>query len=150
MKTIFSPGDPYFLVNDWVLDSECIAGAGDNANDHMVSTVPEGPTTTTDPDLKPYGGPGRAYALESYDSAMILIDAIGRAIKANNGKLPNRPQVVAAVAATRDLKGVTGTWSFDANGDATNPVMSYYRVEPVKGATTPTFTKDVSWGPGGD
>src|SRR5436309_53829 len=43
-----------------------------------------------------------AYTFAAFDCARILIDAIGRAIKANGGKLPNRMQVVTAVAQTKD------------------------------------------------
>ena len=69
-----------------------------------------------------------AYTFAAFDCARILIDAIGRAIKANGGKLPNRMQVVTAVAQTKDFVGVTGTYSFDQNGDAVTPMMSIYTV----------------------
>jgi branched-chain amino acid transport system substrate-binding protein len=58
----------------------------------------------------------------------ILIDAIGRAIDANGGRVPSRSQVIDAVAGTHDFKGTTGTYSFDVNGDATRPPMSIYQV----------------------
>jgi branched-chain amino acid transport system substrate-binding protein len=57
-----------------------------------------------------------------------LLDAIARAIKANGGRLPSRPEVVAAVAQTKDFAGVTGTYSLDENGDALSPMMSIYKV----------------------
>lgn len=59
---------------------------------------------------------------------MILFDAIQRAIDANGGRIPNRAQVRQAVAHTRELKGVTGVWSFDENGDPANPTVALYQV----------------------
>jgi ABC-type branched-subunit amino acid transport system substrate-binding protein len=35
---------------------------------------------------------------------------------------------VAALAQTRDFVGVTGTYSFDQNGDAVTPMMSMYTI----------------------
>lgn len=69
------------------------------------------------------------YTFAAYDCALILIDAIRRAIDAAHGSIPNRPQVLDALAQTQDFKGVTGTYSFDSNGDALSPLMSIYQVE---------------------
>jgi branched-chain amino acid transport system substrate-binding protein len=68
-----------------------------------------------------------AYAFAAYDCALIVIDAIDRAIKANGGRLPDRRQVLDAVARSQ-FTGVTGTYSFDKNGDAISPLMSVYKV----------------------
>lgn len=68
------------------------------------------------------------YTFAAYDCARILIEAITRAIDANGGKVPTRAQVVAAVANTH-FEGITGTYSFDAHGDALSPLMSIYKVE---------------------
>jgi ABC-type branched-subunit amino acid transport system substrate-binding protein len=43
----------------------------------------------------------------------------------NGDKVPTREQVLSKVAATEDFKGLTGTFSFDANGDATKPAVSF-------------------------
>jgi branched-chain amino acid transport system substrate-binding protein len=69
------------------------------------------------------------YTFAAYDCARILIDAVSRAIKANGGKVPSRAQVVAALAGTNNFVGVTGTYSFDKNGDAVSPMMSIYKVQ---------------------
>jgi branched-chain amino acid transport system substrate-binding protein len=52
-----------------------------------------------------------------YDAAAILIDAIGRAIDANLGKVPSRQQVVNQLSKTKNFSGLTGTYSFTADGD---------------------------------
>ena len=44
------------------------------------------------------------------------------------GSLPNRAQVLDAVAHIQ-FTGVTATYSFDANGDATAPLMEIYYVQ---------------------
>jgi hypothetical protein len=36
------------------------------------------------------------------------------------------------VAATKDFKGLTGTFTFDANGDAIEPAVSFYYVHDGK------------------
>jgi branched-chain amino acid transport system substrate-binding protein len=67
------------------------------------------------------------YTFATFDCAQILIAAIEQAVAANNGSLPNRRQVLDAVARIQ-FTGVTGTYSFDQNGDAISPLMSVYQV----------------------
>ena len=50
-------------------------------------------------------------------------------VTANHGAFPTRPEVLDAVAHTTQFPGLTGTYSFDPNGDAISPMMSVYRVE---------------------
>lgn len=72
------------------------------------------------------------YTFAAYDCARMMIAAIARAVRDNHGAIPSRPQVVTALAATQGFKGVTGTFSFDANGDAVSPLMSIYQVQNGK------------------
>jgi len=124
--------DAYFLGGDALIASPCISDAGPMANEHMVATVAVPQPDLKDPRaknyLKAHPNPD-VNVFAAYDCALILVDAIKRAVEASHGKVPSREQVLAAVAATSDLKGITGTWSFDSNGDATSPGMSFYRVE---------------------
>ncbi len=64
-----------------------------------------------------YGNAPTPYAAEAYDSAGIILQALETTIKANNGNLPSRADVAAAVRATQNYNGLTGSISFDANGD---------------------------------
>ena len=64
-----------------------------------------------------------AYAVYGYEAARVLLDAIDRA------EAKDRASVIAAVAATKDFTGALGTWSFDANGDTTNRMMSVNTIE---------------------
>ena len=68
------------------------------------------------------------YTFATYDCALILIDAIQRAVEANHGGIPTRHQVLAALVQTRGFVGVTGTYTFNSSGDATTPLMSLYKV----------------------
>jgi branched-chain amino acid transport system substrate-binding protein len=139
MKQIFTD-DPYFLGWDSMEDLQCIKDAGENANNRIYATVSAvDPTQSKDPAVKQvvdayrkaYPKPAdiSPYRFAGYDCAMILINAIKRAIDANGGRIPTRRQVVEAVANTHLFKGVTGTYSFDAFGDAVSPMMSVYRVD---------------------
>ncbi|MFO0783381.1 MAG: branched-chain amino acid ABC transporter substrate-binding protein [Phycisphaerales bacterium] len=65
-----------------------------------------------------YGEIPEAYAVYGYECARVLLDAIDRA------ETKDRAAILAAVAATKDFEGALGTWSFDANGDTTNRVLS--------------------------
>jgi branched-chain amino acid transport system substrate-binding protein len=57
--------------------------------------------------------PAEAYALYGYESGRIAIEAIKRAGK------KDRDAIRKAALSIRNFPGVTGTWSFDENGDTT-------------------------------
>ena len=128
--------DAYFLGADAVMSdggSQCIKDAVNPVR--MFVTYPDfDPSHSDDPSAKTrvaafrkaYPKATAFYTFAAYDCARILIEAIARAIQGNHGAIPTRAQVVAAVAQTNEFKGVTGTYSFDANGDAQNPPMSIF------------------------
>jgi branched-chain amino acid transport system substrate-binding protein len=66
-----------------------------------------------------YSGPG-------YETASIAIDSMKRA------SAPTRDAVCEAMRQTKDFKGVLGTTTFDANGDTSNKVISFYEVKGGK------------------
>ena len=70
-----------------------------------------------------------SYTFPAMDCANILIDAIGRAIDANGGKMPTREQGFKAVSETKAFKGTTGTYTFDKNGDPTSPTMAIFQTK---------------------
>jgi branched-chain amino acid transport system substrate-binding protein len=134
MSGVF-PSDAYMLSGDFITEYGCTADAGSGANDHllaMVSASQPAPTNKVFQEFKAHGIRATTYAFAAYDSAQIIIDAIGRAVQANGGKLPSRRQVLDALADTRNFAGVTGTFSFQPNGDAVNPAISVYRVQKGK------------------
>ena len=131
-------------VNDGMADDGCFSDAASMANDRMYATVGVGAARLNpraqafiaaykaahpDPSLTSVG------TFAGYDSAMILIDAIGRAIDANGGRMPSRKQVVEQLAQTKNFHGLTGTFTFNAAGD---PVMPTIQMDQnVGGAWTP-------------
>ena len=137
--------DAYFLATDSVMDhpTQCAADAVNPVR--MLTTYGDvDPTSSPDTSVKthvdeylkahPKASDAFGFTFAAYDCARILIEAIARAIQGNHGAIPTRAQVVAAVAQTREFKGVTGTYSFDANGDAQFPMMSIMEIRDGKWA----------------
>ncbi|HEX6348779.1 MAG TPA: branched-chain amino acid ABC transporter substrate-binding protein [Candidatus Dormibacteraeota bacterium] len=133
-----SPGMLFLGTDNFTLAPLCVKQAGDAAN-NMFGTLADVDATQL-PDAKkvvdeyrtkyPATDPGSIYTFAAYDCANILIDAIEYAINANNGEIPKRIDVLNAVArANARYRGVTGTYTFDANGDAKDPLMSVYQVK---------------------
>jgi branched-chain amino acid transport system substrate-binding protein len=75
------------------------------------------------PNAADYG----AYTANAYDAANIIIEAIRTAVKANSGNKPDREAVRAAIAKT-NYNGAIGNTTFDANGDTSNKIISFYKV----------------------
>lgn len=128
----------WFLGTDNFTSSGCIKNASVNASDMYGTYSETEPDYVTSPEARKVVAAYRKafpdvpivdYTFAAYDSTRILIDAIERVVKANHGAFPTRAQVLAAVASTAQFPGLTGTYSFDSNGDATSPMMSIYRVD---------------------
>ena len=58
------------------------------------------------------------YAAYGYEAGKAVVNGIGKVCKSD------RAAVRDAVMKTKDLTGITGTWSFDPNGDTSLTVMS--------------------------
>jgi len=131
MKLIM-PGNRFLGTDGFTGDPQCMSDAADNAEVIIGTLSDVDPRGTTDPAIKklvaayenvyPKASDVSIYTFAAYDCARILIDAIGRAIRKNGGTRPTRAQVVAAIAETNNFIGVTGTYSFDNNGDALSPL----------------------------
>jgi branched-chain amino acid transport system substrate-binding protein len=138
MKRVFT-GNAFFLGNDEIVNTQCVSDAAENANEGVYATVAQADLSlSSDPHVqsvvaayrKAHSKPEdiNPYTFAAYDAALVLLDAIARAVDGNRGKVPSRQQVVDEIAKTRSFRGVTGTFSFDANGDATTPPMTVYQV----------------------
>ena len=127
------PADSPFMGGDGIVTSKCISDAGAVAKG-MLGTVATVDATKVSgsasiisgfkakyPNSSDFG----AYTMPAYDSAKILIQAIDKAIKANNGNKPSRQQVLAQMANV-DYTGALGHTSFDSRGDTTNKVITIY------------------------
>jgi branched-chain amino acid transport system substrate-binding protein len=129
----------WFLGTDnFTGDAACVKNALTNAADMYGTYSAASPDYTSNPEAEKVRAayskaypkiPISEYTFAAYDSARILIDAIQSVVTANHGAFPTRAQVLAAVAKTAQFPGLTGTYSFDSNGDAISPMMSVYRVE---------------------
>lgn len=72
---------------------------------------------------KTYGGEPIGWALYAYQSTMVVLDAVKRAGTKDRGK------ILQAVQAARNFPGITGTFSFDKNGDPTRTELAGYLVK---------------------
>lgn len=77
-----------------------------------------------------YGEDPQPFAAQAYDSTGIVLAAIAQAAEEAGG-VPTREAVVAAVRATDAYDGITGTYTFDGNGD---PVLATYVILQVNSA----------------
>ncbi|BAZ16760.1 putative periplasmic amino acid-binding protein [Calothrix sp. NIES-4071] len=75
---------------------------------------------------KKYNAEPEAYAAYGYEAAKVVTDSIGKVCK------NDRAAIRDAVLATKDYKGILGTWGFDANGDTTLSTMSGNTVKNSK------------------
>lgn len=73
-----------------------------------------------------YKAEPEAYASYGYESAKVVVDAINKVCK------NDRAAIRDAVFATKDFKGLLGTWSFDANGDTSLTTLSGNQVKDGK------------------
>lgn len=93
---------------------------------------------------KKFGKAPGNWSAYGYDAMNVIIDGIKTAIQKNGGKKPSRQQVCEAVRATKDLKGITSTITFDAKGD--NVGAKLYLAEFKAAKYPPTVIKEISAG----
>jgi branched-chain amino acid transport system substrate-binding protein len=141
----------FYLGPDGIGDGQCVKDSGSNANAKMFATqgvadATQNPSAQTVVNAYkaayPQASDIGAYTFAGYDCAAILIDAIGRAIDANGGNMPTRQQVIDQVAKTSGFAGLTGTITFDQNGDPTHPTL---QLQTLKGGNW-TFVAQFSQG----
>lgn len=78
--------------------------------------------------VEKFGESPQPFAAQSYDATGIALEGILRAIEEVGG-MPTRAQVAEAVRATEEYEGLTGTITFDENGDP--QIGLYYIIEVV-------------------
>jgi ABC-type branched-chain amino acid transport systems, periplasmic component len=136
MVGIFPTGEATpFLGGDGIAqDPTCTRTAGQNAVGIFATVasvnpdqVPAASSTIAAfkaayPTKSDYG----SYTMVAYDCAGVIVAAIDRAIKANNGNMPTRDAVRAEIAKTSGYAGVTGTVGFNAAGDNSAEIVSLY------------------------
>ena len=136
MTGVFDPGaSTPFLGGDGIAqDPACVTDAGSNG-DGIVATVPAVDAASEPAASSVIAAFKSTYAhasdygpetIAAYDAAGVLYNALDRAIRAADGRLPARGDVVSQLSVTTGYAGATGTFGFDAAGDITHRVVSLY------------------------
>lgn len=136
MSTLFDPGEatPFLGADGVAHDPACVRAAGSNSAG-IYATVPfsdpsalPGATSTITAFRNAFGSTSAygPYTMLAYDAMAVMYAALDRAIQAGSGAPPGRADVLAQVAQTSALAGVTGTLGFDPNGDTTNRVITVF------------------------
>ncbi|HEY5676371.1 MAG TPA: branched-chain amino acid ABC transporter substrate-binding protein [Myxococcales bacterium] len=144
MAAVFPTGEATpFLGGDGIAqDPACVEAAASNAGG-VYATLPIADASSqaaAESTLKAFraafgtSSAFGAYTLVAYDAAAILYAAIERAATAGDGSAPTRAAVIAALAGTSGMAGVTGELGFDASGDTTNRLVTVFEA-PAPGAS---------------
>ncbi|HEV2879613.1 MAG TPA: branched-chain amino acid ABC transporter substrate-binding protein [Candidatus Eremiobacteraceae bacterium] len=108
------------------------AGAAANGSYATVATVNATKIPAAQTFLKEYqaqfGVPVGSYSANGYVAAMTIIEATAAAMKDTSGALPTRAQVLDQLRSGKVHHSIIGDFSFDANGDTTNKIISIYGV----------------------
>ena len=75
------------------------------------------------------------FAARAYDATGICLKAIEQASKAIDGEIPTRAQVASAIRDLKDYQGITGTYTFNRQGDPDAVQYYVYKVVSVNDAT---------------
>ena len=90
-----------------------------------ATTIPEAKTFLEDYQAQ-FNQPVGSYSAAGYTSAMVIIQAIAKAVKDNGGKMPSREDVLQNLRSVKQFDSIMGPFAFDANGDTTNKIISIY------------------------
>ena len=114
-----------FIGPDGIFDTTFLKTAGDAAEGAYctfggvaVSAYEGSAKEFADNYKAAYGADPEAYAIYGYEAAKVALAAIAAA------GVKDRTKIRDAVFATKDFKGILGTWGFDANGDTSVTTMS--------------------------
>ena len=131
LKDLRSAGvEAPFIGPDGIMEDAFLKDAGDDA-EGVYCTFGGVPVSAYEGVAKDFaeryaklhGGNPEAYAIYGYEATKVVLAAIAKA----NTK--DRAAIRDAVFATKDFKGILGTWSFDANGDTTLTTMSVNEIK---------------------
>jgi branched-chain amino acid transport system substrate-binding protein len=123
-----------FMGGDGISDAEFLSSAGSAANGaYYTVAAPEASKLPSAKAFvaeyqKKYGTAVGPYSANAYTIVAIEIAAIEKAITADKNAMPTRAEVLANVAATKNFASPIGVVGFDADGDTTNPILSFYKI----------------------
>ena len=131
-------GNVAYFGADGVRNDQFLTDAG-AAADNVYATVAS-VNATTIPEAKQFlvdyqaqfQQPVGSYSAAGYTAAMVLVQAIGQAVKANGGKMPTRAQVLDELRSIKQFQSIMGPFAFDANGDTTNRIISIWGAQKDK------------------
>jgi branched-chain amino acid transport system substrate-binding protein len=129
-------GGVAFMGGDGIADIAAVAGPRADGTYYTVAAPNAEKLPSAQAFVKAYQAayhePVGPYSANAFAAAQVAIAGIESAIAANGNKIPTRAQVLAAVAATKNLSTPIGAIGFDANGDVTEPVLSLYTIKNGK------------------
>jgi branched-chain amino acid transport system substrate-binding protein len=143
----------YFLGGDGIFDPAFIKGSSNggvltgyasNIGPNPAGYAPAKSYLAAAAKLFP-GVAVSSYDIESYDAANVIIAAYAKAVKSGRIKagqtmnISTRSTIATLVGQTKNFKGASGTFSFDANGDTTNRIVSIYKVSGSGKTATWTY-----------
>lgn len=134
-------GGVAYIGGDGISDEEFIKQTGSAAdNSYYTVAAPETSKLATAKTFiaaykKRFGEEPGPYSANAYAAAQIIIAAIVKA-----GADPTRAAVLKNVAATTNIDTPIGTIGFDANGDTTAPILSFYAIKGGK----PEFVNQIN------
>ncbi|MCW5851631.1 MAG: branched-chain amino acid ABC transporter substrate-binding protein [Anaerolineae bacterium] len=125
-----------FMGPDGIFEQAFIDAAGKDAAEGVYVTFGGIPPAKLEGDAKKwydaykakFNAEPEAYAVYGYEAAKVVLAAINKSC----ANPTDRKAIRDAVFATKDYKGVLGTWSFDENGDTTLTDMSGSQVKAGK------------------
>ncbi|MBV9440713.1 MAG: branched-chain amino acid ABC transporter substrate-binding protein [Candidatus Eremiobacteraeota bacterium] len=138
--------DVKYVGGDGISDEEFRKETGDMANNsYYTVAAPEASKLASARAFvaaykKRFGSEPGPYSANAYSAAQIIIAAVLKGIKDGNGKLPTRLEVRQNVSSTRNLDTPIGKIGFDADGDTTAPILSFYEIKNGK----PQFLEQIN------
>lgn len=124
-----------YVGGDGLDSKDIVEKSGDAANQVYYTSVADNLYNTAegkkfyDKYMARFNDKPDTYAVYGYDCAIVAIDAIAKWVKANPGKTPTRADIEKAIRETKDVKGLTGTITFDAKGDNPNAKVYLFQIK---------------------
>jgi len=134
-------GDVPYIGPDGIYDGSAATKdsflnlAGDDAKNSFATAAAVGDypgrQEFTDKYKKEFGKDPTGYSATGYACAQVVLDAIKRAGDAANMKELREKVRAAAVDTSITYKSVIGEFKFDANGDTSQKIISFYGYDPA-------------------
>ncbi|HVA37025.1 MAG TPA: branched-chain amino acid ABC transporter substrate-binding protein [Candidatus Dormibacteraeota bacterium] len=132
------PSKVAFLGGDGISNAGFIkiAGAAANGTFYTVAAPNAAQSPAAQAFIRSYksefGDTLGPFSANAYVATQVLIAAIDTAIHDLGGKMPTRAAVLTNLRNTKNFRSLIGSFSFDANGDTNNPIISLWQVKNGK------------------